>query len=354
MSSPLNARGRTALAIVLAVGVGCRFAMSLLGENFDLSLYYVQANLMNGAAPLYSTRWYNYAPLWAWIVHIADLLSRDNPWRFRMILLGVLTAADVGIAAAMLRIRGPLVAALFFLNPVSIHITGFHHQFDNLATAAGLWACVFLEEAERTGDRKRDWWGMGLLGLSLVAKHFLFFLPVWLALRRGRRRWAMCAIPYVVFAASFLPYIDQWRGMVANVVGYGGYRNAPMFLLFLPFLKGLVDPKVIWLVALSVAGWATIRTRLTTAVFVYLAVGVIFAPAMANQYLAIPMPFCVVYRNYGTLAYTIAATVHLLSEEADLLDYPDANYVMSLCLLATGAAIAWLRCRAQPPGDDRA
>src|SRR6185369_1491861 len=100
----------------------------------------------------------------------------------------LLTLGDVAIWAVLRGRHGSRVAALFFLNPVSILITGLHGQFDNLAVLAALLAMLVMgeHEAGRTAaapGRGRWLCGLALIGLSLCVKHLLFVFPAWLALK---------------------------------------------------------------------------------------------------------------------------------------------------------------------------
>jgi len=66
--------------------------------------------------------------VWFQLIHLLDVAAGHDPQVFRELLVGFLSAADVGIFWVLWRKFGRLAATLFFWNPVSIMITGFNNQ----------------------------------------------------------------------------------------------------------------------------------------------------------------------------------------------------------------------------------
>lgn len=123
------------LMVVLGLGIGLRFWLCVVwGQNQDMAAWRDVAKVMHLFGSPYSYPNYNYAPVWAWLLWLLSWL----PWDLHLSVVGVLTAADFAIACMLLNWVGPLAAVLFWLNPVSIIITGFHSQFDCLAIAVGM------------------------------------------------------------------------------------------------------------------------------------------------------------------------------------------------------------------------
>ena len=203
-----SARERYLLYFVVAVGLVLRLTLHFRGCNFDVISYRIVLQIMRDGGNVYQdTVRYNYGPVWFNILHLLDItpplsLPPMDAFRWKLVLL--LTAADMGIFVFLLRHYSLRIAALFFLNPISIIITGYHNQFDNIAVFVGLLA-VFLYQK---GDRKNRVLGMLGMGLSLCLKHLLFLFPVWLALKEKKWSWRVLVVlvPYAMFLLSFLPY----------------------------------------------------------------------------------------------------------------------------------------------------
>ena len=83
-------------------------------------------------------------------------------------------------------------------------------------------------------------------------------------------------------------------------------------------ISAIVPATVGLLLALTVAGLVFRRTSAFVSMLLYTAVLLVFSPAMANQYLALAMPFVVWFLNPFGIAYTVAATLHLMASSDGL------------------------------------
>jgi hypothetical protein len=302
---------------VLVVGVAARCAVSRLGYNYDLLSYTVVASLVEDGRNVYAaTTRYNYAPPWSYVLHaLAVVASRfDEPLAaFRWALTLLLTATDVAIAAWLLERFGQRAAILFFLNPVSVFITGYHRQFDNIAVLVGL---VAASAFGGRGERGRPVAGSALLGASLAIKHLLFVFPLWLAVkeRSARDRLVVLLLPPALLAATFLPFLPTGAaGIVNNVLLYRGYGNASLWHLLLPDrLLALVSPTGLFVAALAALGVLLRRHDPVTSLLAYLPALVAFSPSVANQALVLPAATMAVSPNPLFGAYVAVVSLHLL------------------------------------------
>ena len=368
------------LVAALVVGVVARFAAATQGHNYDVDSYWIVAGHVDAGENVYaSTHRYNYGPAWFLLLgglkQVADLFG-EPVVAFRFLVVALLTVVDLAIAAMLLRRFGRLAATLFVLHPISILITGYHSQFDNLAIGVGLAGMLLLERGDRDGaQRIGGWWaaGVGVLGLSLIVKHLLVVLPLWIALgqRTPARAAVMLVAPPLLLALSFVPFAAEGGdGIMANVLGYRSAGNAP-FLTWLvpPLVQRHVTPLMFFGGAMLVLAWLWRRQPPVHMLLLYTAAVTIFTPGMYWQYLAIPAAATVVLVNAGYLGYVAVATLFLLASPvnvgipglAELLpgflvrgETGDLPYAYLLGLLALGLLISAVERHRVTESEERA
>jgi len=155
-----------------------------------------------------------------------------------------------------------------------------------------------------------------LIGLSLCVKHLLFVFPAWLALKEPtwRRKLVAGGLPVAIFLASFAPWWQAGHaGIAEHVFGYRSFENAPVWQVLLPrFLYGALPMTVLFVTALALAGMALRGWDRWHSLLAYLVALVVFAPAIANQYLAIPVAALAVWWNRPFRVYTVLAALFIL------------------------------------------
>jgi hypothetical protein len=332
-----------ALFILLAVSSTiAKVMLSGLGHNFDLESWALFSDLVREGKNVYAETYRNpYGPIWAYVCAGAGYVQArffdsESLVVFHRLLALFLSLVDVAIAGLLARRYSLGVGALFLLNPVSLLITGFHTQFENLAILLALAACLSLEGKKEPGIARYGA-AMGLLGVSLVVKHILIFLPLWFLFRPGasRKERALSLLPFAVFGASFLPFVGDERGLegvIEHVLMYDSFHLDGFF----PHLVGSFVPlraievafawvpvfsgfKLLWFAAMMLTGFAVRGRRRTEQLLVYLAAVVVFSSAIADQYLTIPMAACAVHwRRWPVWWYAGISTIYLASSQANI------------------------------------
>lgn len=228
---------RLGIALFALLAVSSTIAkvlLSGLGHNFDLESWALFSDLVRAGKNVYAETYRNpYGPLWAYFCAgagcvQAQVFGSESLVGFHRLLAFLLSLVDVGIAGLLARRYSLGVGTLFLLNPVSLLITGFHTQFENLAILLALAACLLLEGREAPG-LTRHGLAMAGLGVSLVVKHILIFLPLWFLFRPGasRRERALYLVPFALFGASFLPFVGDERGLegvIEHVLLYDSFH----------------------------------------------------------------------------------------------------------------------------------
>jgi len=340
---------RIVLFVLLAIlSTSAKVFLAGQGHNIDVESWSIFAEIIRDGKNLYAETYRipyhpptdpSYGPIWCYVgagvsYVQAHLLGSDSLDVFHRLLALLLSLVDVAIAYLLARHYSFVAGALFLVNPVSLLVTGFHSQFDNVAILLGLVACLLLD---KNAGPPRLALAMFILGVSLAVKHVLIFLPLWFFFHPGssRRRRLLSLVPYGIFAASFLPFIRDERGLegvIEGVLTYGSFHLDAFFphlvqaaipletieLLFawVPIFSGF---KFVWLVAMLLVGFAVREKGYGEQLLVYLVAVVVFSSAIADQYLAIPLATCAVYwRHFSTWWYVVVSGLYLSATQTNI------------------------------------
>ena len=305
------------LFTILAVGIALRLVMPMRGSNYDMESYRIVADIVAKGGDVYAeTNRYNYGPVWFHILHALDSLpwiAGDRLTTLHWKVACFLTIVDIGICLTLFRSYGTTVAALFFLNPISIMITGYHSQFENFAILLGLLSVGLLD---RQKGNRWMWLGLVLLGLSLSIKHILFLFPLWLAIKQKywSRKLLFAGLPYVIFLAGFVTYLPHdAHQILKNVFLYRSWNNAPLWSDFAPgFVHHVAGPFILFIGTMLFLGLVWRTKESIESLHLYLISLVTFSSALANQYLAICVPSIATQWNLAYGAYTFIGSAFLL------------------------------------------
>ena len=298
-------------AVILA-GIFLRILAAAHGHNYDFESYKIIAEVSRHAGNVYlETSRYNYGPLWFLLISLLDkiaFLFSDPAAVFRLLILGTLTLADLGIYAILFKQFGAKAAALFFLNPLSIIVTGYFSQFDNVAILLALFAMHVYGEDFSKDMPARKWLGLLLLGISITTKHLFFVFPIWIAVKQQGFKFKSIAVilPLALFIVSFIPFLGEGsQGVVDNVLRYNSFKNAPLLsFIFAGIYRSFDLSRLVWFVAL-IAGAFIFRTKsLRECALMYLFLLLLFSPSVIYHYLAIVAPAIAVYPNVTLVLYS--------------------------------------------------
>jgi hypothetical protein len=304
---------------VLVAGIAARLLVATCGHDYDMDSWQIVAKLADRGDNVYaSTDRYNFAPGWFHVLHALNLLAGHNPTVFRYLVAGFLSLGDVGIFFILWRRFGKTAGCWFFLNPISVIITGYQCNFDNLAVLLGLLAVLLMgDEFDRPVSR-RKLLGLFVLGLSLVIKHVFFAFPFWLAVKQKGmlQKLVVILIPVFIFALSFVPYWHAGsQGIVQNVFRYRSFTTEFFYRMFVPmFVQFMFNSQTVWFFLLAIFAFIYRQKNTVEFLLLYTCVLVAASPANINEYLAIPGPFVATHLNPFTILYTAVGTLHLLAD----------------------------------------
>jgi hypothetical protein len=269
--------------------------------------------LFKNGESFYAYGKYNYSPLWVNLLFLVDSISLpfiDNQSIFRIKVVLLLSLIDFFIFFFICKNYSTKIGLLFFLNPISIFITGFHNQFDNIAILIAFIAILLYEKYKNNYQLLIT---LIIFGISICAKQIFFFFPIWLAIKEKKifKKILILFIPYLIFFISFINYIPtDLVYILENVFQYKSYNNGPFWGMFAPKIIYLyVDKKVLFFISMLLLGFLFENKNLRDTFYFYIISVVIFSSAIVNQYLAIPLLTMAVYWNNKYLYYSIISTL---------------------------------------------
>ena len=323
------------LVLVLRIAVAAGFR-----GNFDTQSYLIVVQGVLERENVYAlTDRYNYSPLWSLVVTGVWLAAAPNVGAFVLLVGLVLIAADTASALLLIGVGRRRLglepdearrrALLFFSNPISVLISCAHGQFDGLSILfllAALWMSALPK------SRTSQAGVAGMLALSLLVKHFTAFHPLLFSRRRQRDGLpdGLILAPYLVFAASFLPYASALGPIVRHVFLYPA-RVSEASLQKPGGLQAFLSvseprPFVFSLLLLVAIAWVLRQTRhweLTRGCLLLFLTLLCFSPSFAVQYLVWPIALGSLFPSAAYGVFTLAGSLyHSSAPESLAIPWP--------------------------------
>ncbi|MDB4081440.1 hypothetical protein N9500_00780 [Candidatus Pelagibacter sp.] len=321
----------TWFSIVIFLGISARIYISTQGYNADMDAWRVNVDLFLDNGDFYKNGRYNYTPFWINILVFLDSLPSFNLNSFDSLRIKVvlfLSLIDVIIFILLKKNYSLKIGILFFLNPITIFITGFHNHFDNLAVLLGFIAVLIYEKNNKN-------FGFIfcslLLGISLCAKHILFLFPIWIAYKEKNfiKKFLIIFIPYLIFLFSFWSYLpEQLDSILKNVFLYSSWDNGPFWGIFAPyFIHFFIPKKILFISSLLLLGLFLKKKSIKEIFYFYLIAMIVLSSSIANQYLVIPVMAMAIFWNSFYGVYTVACSMLFLVDRTALKIEWLSNYL---------------------------
>jgi len=210
-------------------------------------------------------------------------------------------------------------ALVAFAHPISVIVSSYLGQFDNIAIAF-LLVAVALSTSRPAGSLG----AATALGVSLVAQHVAWFHPLLLARGRGPRRFWTALLPYALFFLSLLPFWGSWRFIRDHVFLY---RSGSEAFGLEPLREVSWLPRetatLMFAAALLVAVWLMRRVEFGRACLVLFLVELTFMPGVWAYYFVWPVALGAIFPSVGYLVYTLVVTAFFFKSPDVLgLDWP--------------------------------
>ena len=271
-------------------------------------MWKINLDLFTNGESFYAYQKYNYSPFWVYILYVLDSITlnienTETFYRYKIIIF--LSIVDFFIFLLLKQNYSLKIGLLFFFNPISIFITGYHNQFDNIAVLLGF-ASVLLYQKNNT--EKKILLPLIILGISLCIKHIMFFFPIWLFFKEKNinKKIIILAVPYSIFFFSFIPYYTEANHIIDNVFLYKSLSNGPFWTMFAPEIFHIYfDKKTMFSIFIIFLGILLKKKNWINSYLLYLISIVTFSSAIANQYFAIPLLALAIFWNWKYIMFTI-------------------------------------------------
>ena len=322
-----------------AIALLLRLLVCCIGFNYDMESWNLVAEIAVSGKNVYvETARYNYGPIFIFILaflkSILNLIGLKSVFSLHLALVIFLSLTDISIAIVskrFLKFNGWGLLLLF--NPVSILITGFHSQFDNLAILFALISWTYLY---KPNDLKSILIGAIWLGFSITTKHIFIFFPLiylFVQNRTIKSKIIVLTVPYILFFTSFLPFILNspfaFKENIDHVFKYGGAGGESCLLpiisdFFIPkallnpnlnLIPILGGPKLIFILSLIIIGGYLAQTAQNQkeTIFNYTILMVALSTSFVDLYIAIPCISLLYYsRSLLLKIYFGVSTVYLI------------------------------------------
>jgi hypothetical protein len=341
-----NSRKAFIRAMILVVVSGTAIRLYLAYKfygNYDMQSYEIIAGIVSRGGNVYAETYrYNQAPPFALILGALKCIQLHFPsLPFPFIIRAFLTGIDLLTLAVLLALANPdpisrvRTAAFFYLNPVSILITGYHGQFENITILLLLTGALV---AQRWKDRPflAKATLCALASLAMMVKHNVFYELIVCIKTIVRNVWAqvaLLAVSSAIFLALFIPYWDKGSdGIIHDVFLYPsgqGFYGISSLCLFPPL-------KYAFIVALFVFPYLLRSEDLIRKFLVCVLFFLVFTTGIGAQYFVLPIAFGALRLSKGAWVFTVTAGIFLLGSPNNVNLFPFSCFSFNLVWL--GAA----------------
>ncbi len=317
-------RNMFSLCGIFILGFGARlfFAYHTTCNN-DLALMYSYEEIIRGAGNIYQLTDYNYSPLWFLIAKVCFFLADKVPQfyfmfavRFLLSLFDVATCFLLMDLARSVKADPVRTAALFFLNPISIIITGYHGQIDNVSIfflLLGIWAAL------KSG---KVYWGWLLVSVGVVVKHQIIQQPlVYLNqfMVSKRKILVFFALTVFLFLISFGFY---WQGgasqIIKNVFGYGGMSRPYGLVTFHGYPIVTIIHKYLFISLLLIWPFIYKTNHVLKSALISMLFTLTWTSGISTQTFVLPIALGALMPSGGFVLFTIAASLFLFGNLDEL------------------------------------
>ena len=287
--------------------------------NFDMHSFEIVANIFTKGGNVYAeTGRYNYSPIWFIILGFLKQIQIAFPvLAFHFVQKAFMCGIDLLILLFLILISKTKkisiinTTLLFYLNPVSFLLTGYHGQFESLAILMILIGAFGYFRLENNPIlRSSILWIFSTLGM--VVKHNIFYEMIVcskFAAKTCKLRFLLLVVSGLIFLSLFIPYLsDGSRGIAKNVFFYSSIKESYGINTF----SCSKELKYLFVLGLFIYPFFLkdkdiIKQCLLCALFF-----LVFTTGISIQYFILPVAFGALYPSKGFLLYSLITSLFIL------------------------------------------
>jgi len=326
MNNYITSINKTIIAFLFIgiLGLALRLAFSDYGFMYDATGHKMNLDIYIHNGNIYDSGRYNYSPIgWLNITYLLDKIPFYITNDFESLRIKItlfLSIIDFIIFIILNRLYSLKIGSLFYLNPISIYISGFHQQFGNVAILICFVGVLIYEKYK---NNTGFYLCSILIGFSLCIKHLMIFFPFWLAFKEKiwKKKILIILIPISIFFASFINYYnaESFDKIVSFVFSYSSFNNYPFWSIFTPqFLYNYIGAKNLYFLTLMLLGLFFQEKNIRETFYFYLICLVTFSSGIANQYLALPLIALAVFWNRYYFLFSLISFLFFLIDSNGL------------------------------------
>lgn len=317
---------------IIIIGFLLRLIISKFGFNFDFKVWQSYPLLFDSGKNIYEGT-LTYGPIWVFLTKLIEVIPFPNigselipGGSYRLKIIIFLGLVDIFIFLILSNKFSTKVASIYYLNPITIIVTGFHNQINNIPILLGFISMIIFEYNK---FNKKNFLALCLLGLSLSVKHILYIFPIWLFFKENNKinKFFILLIPYLIFIVTLTPYlIDNYKLVIFKLFEYGKFENGPFWKIF---ISGLIfkylNIHFLFSILIICIGLLINKKNTLELYFIYLISIVTLSSQWYIQYLFIPIISLAYFWNKKFLIFTITTTILfcLDPDELNLTKYLD-------------------------------
>ena len=325
----LKKRSKLRLFLILSViffGIYLRLSLAYFGHgNHDLRSYEIVSNLILKGENVYAKTYrYNYSPLWFLILgflkRISFCLSLAFIVRFFLTLVDLASLYFLFKISKIKKIAFEKIAVGFFLNPISIILTGYHGQFENL-TILFILVGIFFYYKNKSFN-KFSFISFTLAGIikHSVFNQILIFLNK--CFKKRKKIVLFFSLSTLLFLSTFLPYWKEGsNGIIKNVFMYGGLEKRygiSYFLVKLGLANLIKYYKYFFIALLFSFPFFFKKKDLAMSCLGGFLTFLSFTSGISDQYFVLPVAIGSITNSLFFYLYTLMGSLYLFGSSAQL------------------------------------
>ncbi len=312
---------------VIVVGLLIRFFFAYHTTcNHDMVSWYIDKSVMDAGGNVFAaTDRYNYSPIWFLILKFLGFMNHFLPQfsfmfivRSFLIVIDLMTFWILVLIAKEISVPGLRTGALFFLNPISIIVTGYHGQFDNIPV---LFVLLAIYSFLKLGNKSvlLSWL---FLTIGMITKHeILQQILIYLKHIQIKNKRALClfAFSVLLFCLSFVPYwAEGQERIIKNVFHYGGMGRPYGLINFHINNAVVLIHKFLFISLLLIWPFIYKTVNLVKSSLIGMLLFLVFSSGISTQQFILPIALGTLYPNMGFMLFTMAASFFLFGDLDEL------------------------------------